>query len=116
MTFRRWFYKLSQLQSLVPSKILFMAVTGTATRQTKETITSVLQFENFVEVSESLNKANICYSIQTMDKRNPLIQYFQWISNELKEKRGRTERTIIYWQTIKQCSTLYSPFLQEVGD
>ena len=116
MAFRRWFYKLSELRSLVPNKIPFMAVTATATRQTKETITSVLRFGKFVEVSESPNKANICYSVQTMDKRNPLIQYFQWIMNELKEKRGGTERTIIYCQTIKQCSTLYSLFAQEMGD
>ena len=72
MAFRRWFYKLSELRSLVPNKIPFM-----------ETITSVLRFGNFVEVSESPNKANICYSVQTMDKRNPLTQYFQWIMNEL---------------------------------
>ena len=116
MAFRRWFYKLSELRSLVPNKIPFMAVTATATRQTKETITSVLRFGNFVEVAESPNKANICYSVQTMDKRNPLIQYFQWILNELRENRGGTERTIIYCQTIKQCSTLYSLFRQEMGN
>lgn len=33
MAFRRWFYKLSELRSLVPNKIPFMAVTATATRQ-----------------------------------------------------------------------------------
>lgn len=116
MAFRRWFYKLSELRSLVPNKIPFMAVTATATRQTKDIITSVLRFGNFEEVSESPNKANICYSVQTMDKRTPLLQYFQWILNELKEKKGGTERTIIYCQTIKQCSTLYSLFVQEMGD
>ena len=116
MAFRRWFYKLSELRSLVQNKIPFMAVTATASRQTKETITSVLRFGNFVEVSQSPNKPNICYSIQTMDKRTPLLQYFQWILNELTEKKGGTERTIIYCQTIKQCSTLYSLFMQEMGD
>ena len=54
-----------------------MAVTATATRQTKETITSVLRFGKFVEVSESPNKANICYSVQTMDKHNLRIHQFQ---------------------------------------
>lgn len=87
MAFRRWFYKLSNLRSLVQNKIPFMAVTATASRQTKETIPPVLRFGNFVEVSERPNKPNICYSIQTMDKRTPLLQYFQWILNELKEKK-----------------------------
>ena len=63
-----------------------MAVTATASKQTKETLISVLRFGNFVEVSESPNKSNICYSIQTIDKRTPLLQYFQWILNELREK------------------------------
>ena len=60
-----------------------MAATATATRQTKETITSALWFEKFVEVSERTKKANICYSVQIMDKRNLRIQQFQWILNEL---------------------------------
>ena len=93
-----------------------MAVTATASRQTKATITSVLHFENFVEVSESPNKPNICNSIQTMDKRTPLLHYFQWILNELKQIKGKTQKKIIYCQTINQCSTLYSLFMQERGD
>ena len=95
MAFRRWFYKLSEVRSLVQNKIPFMAVTATASRETKETITSVLRFGNFVEVSESPNNPNICYSIQTMDKRTPFLQYFQWILNELKEKK-RWERKNSY--------------------
>ena len=45
MAFRRWFYKLSELRSLVQNKIPFMTVTATASKQTKETITSVLRNE-----------------------------------------------------------------------
>ena len=116
MAFRGWFFKLSELRSLVPSTIPFMAVTATATRQTKCTISSVLRFGNFVDLSESPNKPNISYSVQTMDKHVPLLGYFQWILDELKLKRGGTKRTIIYCQTIKQCSTLYSLFSKEMGE
>lgn len=68
-----------------------------------------------MEVSESPNKANISYGVQYMRKQNSLIQYFQWILDELEGKKGSTERTIIYCQTVKQCSTLYSLFLREMG-
>ena len=93
----------------------FMAVTATATRKTKETIITVLRLSKFVEVSESPNKANISFGVQYMMKQNSLIQYFQWILDELMEKKGSTERTIIYCQTVKQCSTLYSLFSREMN-
>lgn len=121
MAFRRWFYKLSELWSLVQGKIPFMVVTATASRQTKETITSVLRFGNFVDVSESRNKPNICYSIQTMDKRTPLLQYFQWILSELKEKKvGQKEQLYIakpksnvqHYKTIRSsCKKWVTQFL-----
>ena len=60
---------------MVPKNIPFMAVTATATRKTKDTITSVLRLGKFVQVSESPNKP----------KQNSLTQYFQWI---LDEKKG----------------------------
>ena len=92
-----------------------MAVTATATSKTKDTIISVLRLGKFVQVSENPNKPNISYGVQVLRKQNSLTQYFQWILDELKERRSSTERTIIYCQTVKQCSTLYSLFVQEMG-
>ena len=51
-----------------------------------------------------------------MVKQNSLTQYFQWLLDEVKEKGALTERTIIYCHTVKQSSTLYSLFVQELGD
>ena len=116
VAFRRWFFKLSELRSLVRNNIPFMAVTATATRKTKDTIISVLQLGTFVEVSQSPNKSNIAFGVQTMVKQNSIIQYFDWILDELKEKRCLTDRTLIYCPTVKQCSTLYSLFVQELGE
>ena len=73
--FRRWFFKLSEIWSLVSKNVPFMAVTATATRKTKETIITVhvLRFSKFVEVSESQNKANISFGVQYMMKFRLLI-------------------------------------------
>ena len=73
MGFRRWFFKLSEIRSLVSKNVPFMAVTATATRKTKETIITVLRFSKFVEVSESPNKANISFGVQYMMKFRLLI-------------------------------------------
>jgi len=100
----------------VRNNIPFMAVTATTTRKPKDTIISVLRLGKFVEVSQSANKPNITFGVQTMVKQNSIIQYFDWILDELKEKRCLTDRKLVYCQTVKQCSTLYSLFVQELGD
>ena len=84
-----WFFKLpvSGLGSLVRNNIPFMAVTATATRKRKDTNIPALWLKKFVEVSESLNKPNIVLRGQTMVKQNSIIQYFNWILDELKEKK-----------------------------
>ena len=67
IAFRRWcFFKLSELRSFVRNNIPLMAVTATATRKTKVTIISVLRLGKFVEVSQSANKPNIAFGVQTM--------------------------------------------------
>ena len=116
VAFRRWFYKLSELRSLVTKKTPFMAVTATATKTTRGIICEVLRLDNYVNISQSPNKENISYTVQYMDKNTELLSYFQWIIDELREQKVSAERTIIYCQTMKQCSTLYSLVLKQLGD
>ena len=86
VAFRRWFFKLSELQSLVHNNIPFMAVTATATRKTKDTIISGLRLGKFVEVSQSPNKSNIAFGVQTMVKQNSIIQYLTGFWMNLRKK------------------------------
>lgn len=66
--FREHFSKLHEMRSLVPTSTPFVALTATATQETKETILSSLLMTEFVEVSESPDKANLTYSVQYMHK------------------------------------------------
>ena len=113
--FRRWFYNLGELRSLVPKAVPVMAITATATAKTKAVIKTVLHLQNCVEISQSPNKPNITYSVQYMDNNVPVEQYFGWLVEELRVLGSQTERTIVYCQTIKQCSMLYSQFSQRLG-
>ena len=56
----------------------------------------------------------MAFSVIYMNKKLPLIKYFHWLLNELKAKKHNAGRVIIYCQTLKQCSSLYSLFIQEL--
>ena len=85
-----------------------VALTATATKLTKDTILNLLSMEGAVEITESPNKLNVAYVVQYMDKNTELEFYFAWLTDELKRDREKTERTIIYCQTIRQCGLLYA--------
>lgn len=93
-----------------------MAITATATQKTKKAIINVLRLQQFKEITQSPNKSNIAFAVRYMDKKLSLLDHFQWLIRKLKEKESNaTGRVIIYCQTVKQCSTLYSLFVQELG-
>lgn len=62
---------------------------------------NLLNMKNAVEIKESQNKLNIAYVVQYMDKDMELEFYFGWLTDELKQSQEKTERTIIYCQTIR---------------
>ena len=63
---------------------------------------------------DSPNRDNITYAVQVITP-DP-AKTFKTLVQELKEHKGLTERTIIYCQTIKVTTFLYSFFMSELGD
>ena len=122
--FRETFSELHEIRSLAPS-VNIMALTATATRETRETIMDVLLMDHPYVIFESPGKPNIAYSVYYIPKDRSLEDYFQWLGDELLTERENTTCTIIYCQTIKQCGVIYSTlraklgkkiFLDETGD
>lgn len=110
--FRSVYADLQELRTLAPS-IRMMALTATTTKETKQTIIDVLRMTNVYEVAESPNKDNITYVVNYMPNDSDVQDYFSWIIQEIKE--GKTEKTIVYCQTIKQCSIIYSTLRAMLG-
>ena len=104
--FRECYGHLHELRSLAPNAKL-IALTATATKLTKETILNILLMEKPFEVQESPNKPNVTYIVKCMQQDADHELYFEWLVKELKLKRASFDRTIIYCQTIKQCSVIY---------
>ncbi|XP_022780469.1 Bloom syndrome protein homolog [Stylophora pistillata] len=89
-------------------KAVMLALTATATTSTRETITEMLLMDNPHVIYENPCKTNIAYSVHYMDKERLVGDCFQWLADELKEKKEKTTITIVYCQTIKQCCLIYS--------
>lgn len=112
--FRECYGKLHELRALVPC-VKVLALTATATKNTREVIIDVLQMDCPAVVNESPSKPNIIYSVNYMDKDQSIESSFQWVVAELKEHGKSTERTIIYCQT-KQATIIYSTIKAMVGN
>lgn len=67
-------------------------------------------------ISESPNKTNIMYSVHYVNKDENLNDFFKWLTDELIEKSTNSPRTIIYCQTITQCSLLYAVLRESLGE
>ena len=105
--FRESYGKLFELRSLA-SDIPIIALTATATHLTRDTIVNILHMEHFVEINESPNKTNLRYVVHCMDKKAEHEEYFVWLADTLRKERQNSVRTILYCQTIKQCSIIYA--------
>ena len=110
--FRRWYSRINEAKSL--TEVPFMALTATATKATKDRIFELLEFTCPVEILESPNRNNICYCIQALDKNLSLADNFRCVIEEICRKGKDSIRTIIYCQTVKQCSILYKIFEMEL--
>ena len=113
--FREWYSKLYELRSLAP-KAPVLALTATATQLTRDTILSLLEMQDVYEIKESPNKLNLTYVVEYMDKDTELKYYFDWLTDQLIQKKETTDRTIIYCQTIRQCGIIYATMRALLGD
>ena len=111
VVFRQWYSRLNELRSLTDCPI--MALTATATLQTKMKIFNLLEFKEPFEIVANPDRSNISYVVQKMSGN--LMSHFQWLVSQLKLKEERTMRTVIYCQTILQCSMLYNSICKEMG-
>jgi len=105
--FRECYGRLHELRSLAPNAKM-IALTATPTKLTKETILNILLMEKPFEIQESPNKPNVTYIVKCMQKVDEHELYFEWLVDELRSKRTSCKTTIIYCQTIKQCSLIYA--------
>ena len=112
--FRLWYSRINEMRSLL-NDIPFIALTATASQKSKERIFELLEFVSPKEISENPNKVNVRYCVQKLANSLPVIENFRCLIHELIHKGKGSTRTIIYCQTVKQCSHLFRMFELELG-
>ena len=75
--FRKWYGCLGELRSLIPKECSMMAVTATATKETKEQIFGYHLPTDIAVVEKSPSRENLFYSKQYLDKNDPLEKQFE---------------------------------------
>lgn len=92
-----------------------MALSATASKKTKCYVHQVLSLSSLFNVDDKLLQDNNTYSVQPVEKGKDLLNYFEWLINDVKEKGLNKERVLVYCQTIKQCSYLYQSYINGLG-
>ena len=112
-TFRSWYSRLNEIRSMV-NDLPFMALTATATEQTKQRIFELLEFETPSEIWECPNKANIRYSVQKLDNSVPIIKTLSLCAEYIFTIADVTKLVDI-WQ-MKHATTILDIFRTIFGD
>lgn len=89
-----------------------MVLTATATTATKQQIMRSLNLSshNLKVIEQSPDRPNLFYDKVYLDKNRAIEDAFEGLIKELETLGKDTPRTIIYCQTRKQCSLLFSMF------
>ena len=82
-----------------------MALTATATKQSRQKISEILGMVNVDVVSASLNRPNIKYCV--IQKLSSLEETFAPLVEEVKYHQVNADRTIIFCRTHDDCSMIY---------
>ena len=111
--FRREFANLGEIRSLIPSNIQLMALTATATKQSRQTICHTLGMKKPVVVSQSPNKPNIFYELHS--KSGSLEETLAPLVEELRRERNLMDRVLIFCQKYDDVTHIYHFFLSRLG-
>lgn len=95
--FRKAFSEISDVRSLVPETVRLMALTATASKETRRSVCKTLGMCKPAIISEPPNRTNIKFilhaNVSTLEESfDPLVQ-------ELRHRRSTMDRVIIYCRT-----------------
>ena len=111
-SFRREFANLGEISSLLPN-VHIMALTATASKSTRKTICRSLGMKKILLISQSPNKPNIFYRLNSHQK--DIEEAFAPLVSEIKHKRTNMERTIIFCRSYNSCTSIYYYFKNTLG-
>lgn len=110
--FRKAFTRLSEVRSAMPANVKVMALTATATSQTRNIICQTLGMRNIHTISISPEKGNMIFAVEALPN---IHQELTHLTEQLKVKRNLCPRTVIFCRTLQVCSQVYETIHQALG-
>ena len=107
--FRCWYSRIVEVRSFLSTGTPVLALTATATRNVYEVVRKSLCMKEPVVVAKSPNRSNIRYSVVRVSRE--LDKSFEWLINELRRKRSKLDRVIVFCRSISTCTNLYKLFI-----
>ena len=100
--FRTEFNNISEMRSIIPCDVNVMALTATATSQTRQKVCKSLCMEGCFVFSKSPNKRNIFSVVKGPKMKQQILKPF--IDNI---RRYGSDRCIVFVHTYEQCEELF---------
>lgn len=101
------------MRSLVPETVRLMALTATASKETRQHICKTLGMYKPAIISEPPNRANIKFTV--INNVGTLEESFSPLVKEIRDRRTKMERVIIYCRTYDTCSMVYLYIKSSLG-
>ena len=98
---------------MIPSDVHLMALTATATKQSRRDICKVLSMKKPVVVSVTPNKPNIKYEV--IPRCSTLEETLAPLVEELRQQRRLMDRVLIFCQKYDDVTHVYRFFLSRIG-
>lgn len=96
------------VRSLLPDSVRIMALTATATKQTRKAVCRSLGMVAPLIISQLPDRPNIKYCLR--NDSGTLEEAFAPLMEEIRSKRTRMDKCIIYCRTYDSCSMIYLYF------
>ena len=111
-TFRDTLLRIGEVRNLIPKDVNMMALTATATRSLRTSVTSILGMHDPIVIAVLPCKVNIMYAVESCES---LEQSFGPFVERLRNERTTMLRTIVYCRSYTDCADVYIYFRQNLG-
>ena len=99
---------------MVRRDVPFVAMTATATQETRNVIIRDLSLTEPVLLLADVNRPNIRYSLVEIDHRSLYI-HFKWIIDELESKGCEAKKVLVFCRRKEHVKELYELFHNSLG-
>ncbi|CAG2190513.1 unnamed protein product [Mytilus edulis] len=106
LAYRPCYGRLDEIRSLVGGHVPVVALTATATEETKAVIKKQLCMDNCSEIMVNPDKKNVTYWVHNLPS-DDICTNFRWLVNLLRGYKQATSRMIIFFRQIKHMADVY---------